>query len=443
MAASRTDETRPLIADQHVCDNLLPTISSPVTRKSTRNHALDNLRTFLTALVILHHTAIVYGGPGAWYIRSRCFPPESILLTCFEAINQTFFMALFFFISGHFTRMQMSKKGSSRSAVVYSRLLRILLPAVVYTMIIEPTLLAVVWAWGNGASDDAVPNVWSLYVAYWTHVRGIRGPVWYLALVMTFHTIAAFFLWSGKDYSQEPQRDILRQHKRIWAPLAWLLTIFSSFAIRLVYPVGTIWTPMSLQLAFLSQYVLAYVGGHLSVISGDLFILIPFQYTNRNTRRKLSLSLMAIMCSIGLLNALEARVLGVDLKRIFELSRGGFNVPALVYAVWNEMGFALIGFALVAIFLRYCDVPWTWRNFWFPRYSYAAFLLHPLLSAGLEIAMESFMGCRAGSHRSERGVWSLLGPVLLTFLVGVLNILTTWIAAWALLSAVPLIARII
>lgn len=133
MATPRIHETCPLVVDHHLRDSMPTTSPRAATPLSGRKHGLDSLRTFLTALVILHHTAIVYGGSGKWEIRSRCFPPASVLLVPFKAIDQTFFMALFFYLSGHFTRVQMTKKRVSRCAVIRSRLLRILLPAVVYT----------------------------------------------------------------------------------------------------------------------------------------------------------------------------------------------------------------------------------------------------------------------------------------------------------------------
>jgi glucans biosynthesis protein C len=65
-----------------------------------RSHDLDNLRSFLTCLVIAHHTSIVYGGGGSWYFKSACFTSAPGLLRTFEAVNQSFFMGLFFWISG-------------------------------------------------------------------------------------------------------------------------------------------------------------------------------------------------------------------------------------------------------------------------------------------------------------------------------------------------------
>ena len=162
MATLEIGETRPLTADEHGSDNVLPGPSSSAALSSSRNHALDNLRTFLTTLVILHHTAIAYGGSGQWWIRSQCFPSESIILLTFNAINQSFFMALFFFLSRPFTRNQMTKQGATRSTVVRSRLIRILFPALVYTLLVEPTLSVIVWIWTKGTSQATLVNVWSV-----------------------------------------------------------------------------------------------------------------------------------------------------------------------------------------------------------------------------------------------------------------------------------------
>lgn len=63
-----------------------------------RNAGLDALRACLTLLVVFHHCAITYGALGGWYYHEVAAGPsvESALLTLFCAINQAFFMGLFF-----------------------------------------------------------------------------------------------------------------------------------------------------------------------------------------------------------------------------------------------------------------------------------------------------------------------------------------------------------
>jgi acyltransferase-like protein len=439
MATSNITENQPLLRDRQTNDSLPTTSSSSASRISRRNHAFDNLRVFLTALVILHHTAIVYGGAGGWNIRSGCFPPESAILITFTAVDQTFFMALFFFLSGHFTRLQIVSRKESRSTVLRSRLLRILLPAVVYTLLVPPTLYLMVWTSGREESESATTNAGSIYLSYWTHLRGINGPVWYLGLVMVFDTIAILL---SRDSEYLPAEKII-QRKPFWTPIVWVTVMLSSFAIRLVYPVGAIWTLLSLQPAYLPQYIFAYYGGHLSAATSDIFILLPFQYNTRHSLRKLRLSIAALLLIIGLMTVFEVKVLGFDFEELSKVSRGGWNFPAMFYAVWNELGFALIGFSLVGVFIEHGNRQWTYGTLWLPRYSYGAYLLHPLTSVAIELAVEALMRCPSGYHDSRHDVWLLFGPVLMTIAVGSMNIVATWITAWGFVSTIPLVQKII
>jgi hypothetical protein len=204
---------------------------------------------------------------------------------------------------------------------------------------------------------------------------------------------------------------------------------------------------LSLQLAYLPQYVLAYIRGHLSALISDPFILVPFHHNTINASRRLFSSLVIMLCSLGLSAVLAKMIIGAeDKQQLMELARGGLNIPALIYAVWGELGFALTGFSLVNVFLRHGDFPWNWRSLWLPRFAYGAFLLHPVVSLGIELALEFWMGChgRAGAGQAlHHGIWTSLGPALLTIVAGLLNIAGSWIASWVLLSTVPVVNKVI
>ncbi|KAI4706062.1 hypothetical protein J4E89_009114 [Alternaria sp. Ai002NY15] len=74
-----------------------------------RTHTLDNFRTSLTALVILHHASTPYGGAGSWsYTSSRYYPNSSPALVLFNVTNQTFFMGSCFLVSAYFSDIKAS-----------------------------------------------------------------------------------------------------------------------------------------------------------------------------------------------------------------------------------------------------------------------------------------------------------------------------------------------
>ena len=84
--------------------------------QSGRTDFIDRLRVVLTALVIAHHTAISYGGSGSWFYREVTDGgrPSSLLLTLFCAVNQSFFMGMFFLLAGYFTPGSLRRKGPAR-----------------------------------------------------------------------------------------------------------------------------------------------------------------------------------------------------------------------------------------------------------------------------------------------------------------------------------------
>lgn len=74
---------------------------------------VDNIRIYLTILVIIFHVAIAYGGHGDWPLKETPTDPISpFLFTLFVAVTQSYFMSFFFLLSGYFTPRSYDKKGS-------------------------------------------------------------------------------------------------------------------------------------------------------------------------------------------------------------------------------------------------------------------------------------------------------------------------------------------
>jgi hypothetical protein len=103
---------------------------------------------------------------------------------------------------------------------------------------------------------------------------------------------------------------------------------------------------------------------------------------------------------------------------------------------WNEFSFVTISPALMAYFQQRFNQPihsWWWR----PRYSYATFLIHNVVSMGVAIGAESLFKHLVASSSWARSffssaAWNVLGPSVLTTVVGAVQVshLSPWGRVW-------------
>jgi hypothetical protein len=106
-------------------------------------HYINNIKIFLTNIVLLHHLAIMVGGaPGGlgWVPPFQYGNPTANwgvgIFTSFVVTNASYFMQLFFFYSGFFVPKSFDKKGPS--TFLHERLKRIGIPQVVYNFLLGP-----------------------------------------------------------------------------------------------------------------------------------------------------------------------------------------------------------------------------------------------------------------------------------------------------------------
>jgi len=103
-------------------------------RPTGRLYFLDNLRIALTILVIAHHVGQAYGPTGgAWPIQEAT---RAGILGPFFTVNRSFFMSLFFMISGYL--MVMSYDRSRPLAFVRGRVLRLGIPVAAFFLLVIP-----------------------------------------------------------------------------------------------------------------------------------------------------------------------------------------------------------------------------------------------------------------------------------------------------------------
>jgi glucans biosynthesis protein C len=158
-----------------------PTASVAVAQPKTaeRLFFVDNIRIFLTILVILHHLTVIYAGTGSWiYNEGRQDSLAAALGDWFCSVNQSYFMGLFLFISAYFIPGAYDRKGAGR--FLKDRLIRLGIPLVLYGWTIRPVWIFIQWRVDG--------SFWKWYTGQYFRNYGIigGGPLWFIEILLIF-----------------------------------------------------------------------------------------------------------------------------------------------------------------------------------------------------------------------------------------------------------------
>ncbi|KAL2413938.1 hypothetical protein ABEF91_003128 [Exophiala dermatitidis] len=365
-----------------------------------------------------------------------------------NALNQSFFMGSFVFLSGWFSRSAICRSLQRRESSHFMkvRIYRLLIPAVFFTLFIDPLMDVLMVAFGpNGAAwHRTMPRFLilsgSIFWDSWVKLAGIKGPVWYTVLLAIFDTVALFL-----THLTETSYLMITQRSASTILKLWMAVIILSFTVRQAWPVGAVFGPLNLQPAFLPQYIFAYGLGQASETVHDPCAFLLFHVQKRPASRLIcALALSTI--SLGVIVYIPAAFASVEMPPLdIDSITGGLTFTALLYAVWNEASFAMILPCLLSTFSKYFNDPWVvnerrGRPLNLARYLYAAFLLHPPVSLIVELYLDHLMGCH-GVNPSR--IPASFGPLLWTLLTGCVNVVASWFAAVLLVEYVPLVGRII
>ncbi|ORY65434.1 acyltransferase 3 [Pseudomassariella vexata] len=424
-------------------------MATPKPNPTSRRHYLDQLRTYCTAHVIVHHTAGAYGYGGAEGPHSACFDKSSPLLTAFLAVNLAFGLGQFFWLSGFLSAESLSR--STDSKFVKSKLLRLGVPTLLYSAFLDP-LFAVfrLRQWDFDSIKKA-------YIEAFLKFRGACGSAWYTATLLVLDLCAVLFkrclyIWGlGKLKSSK-----LRSLTQLYVMLCrwgWLVVAGGSFLIRTRWPPGKKLPIIDVQQAYLLQYIYAYGLGHLAFharkprMVGLLERDVP-DYTPLKPSPRLSLG-KAVAFSLGTLpilllpGFLKKEKTGPPAGSEMGSNLAGWTTAAAFYALWNELCFNSIGPAQVNYFERNQNQP-AKRKLWSPRYSYGAFLLHPPVSWAIGEGVDALL-CAEGKQPAwmKSRVWKDLGPILMTGVVGTADLVASFATSMLLVDYVPGVGKLI
>jgi peptidoglycan/LPS O-acetylase OafA/YrhL len=335
-------------------------------RTAARNGGLDALRAVMTLLVLFHHTAITYGAGGGWFYHE--LRPDgsssSNLLTTFVAVNQAYFMGLFFLLAGYFTPAAIRSRGAVRYA--RERLVRLGLPLFAFGLLLGPITVALAAA-GRGR-----PFVETL-LSIWRDGRFIQGPLWFAEALLIFAAAALIWYTLSDRTKAVPDR-------RAGAPfptnatlaIAALITGATAFVIRLWWPVGTEWH--GLQLGYFAGYTTLFIAGCAAADSHWLE-RVP-KHTARLWR------LIAPSCAPILPAALLLA------PTLHGSSDGGWTVPALIYALWEPLlAWGIIMTLLIVFQRRFQQLTPRWRQL--AERAYTIYIIHPPVLVAVALALRT------------------------------------------------------
>jgi peptidoglycan/LPS O-acetylase OafA/YrhL len=352
-----------------------------------REFYIDRLRTVLTVLVILHHTAITYGAIGGWFWHeiqpSRT--PSGILLVLFCTTNQAYFMGFFFLLAGYFTPASLDRKGYGQ--FILDRFIRLGIPTWVFIFVLGPLTAALVtYAQGDG--------FWPTIVALWHRKEVIVGPLWFAVALLSF---TLWYLLIRRIRGPQPHGPQTPQPPPSPVPSfrAWFLSALlvgaAALAIRQVFPIGD-----SLY-GYWAMYIFLFIVG--------------IRAKPRNWLAQLSWKQARPWAIIALI-AWPTLPLGWFLSKGAANFDTGFSWAAFLYAFWEPFVAWGIIAACLLLFRKYLNQPSTLWD-WLGRRAYAVYILHPPVLVGIALLLHS---------------WA--APALIKFaVVGTLACIATWFLA--------------
>jgi surface polysaccharide O-acyltransferase-like enzyme len=275
---------------------------------------LDNIRIYLTVLVILHHSSIAFGGGGDWLVKDPTVDAISpILLGFFTAVNQTYFMSAFFLLAGYFTPRSLEKKGPA--SFLIDRLIRLGIPLLVYTTLIiniNEYLVQVVWR--------KMPFTWL--------VEYDPGHLWFLQALLLFAVIYVVYRgFSDRDRSQQRFQvfsDRYPTNRALIFTIAVLAIL--TFVVRIFVPIGE-WIG-GFQLAHFVHYIFCFFIGILAY-RGDWFSRL--EKSQARPWGILALVMLPVFFAIAILGGvLEGE------EQLVKFA-GGVYWQSFVYSIWESV----------------------------------------------------------------------------------------------------------
>ncbi len=319
---------------------------------------VDNIRVFLTILVLLHHLMITYAGTGSWYYtEGRQDVVVDAIGGLFCSVNQAYFMGLFLLISAYFVPASFDRKGAGR--FLKDRLIRLGIPLAVFSWVINP--LFVYWFFFQ---DIRMP-FWDFFPGEYFKNNPLigAGPLWFVEILLIFSLVYALWRFLSPARPVNPALETRFPGNGSIALFALLLGA-AGFLVRLAFVIDVYnFKPLNLQFPFFAQYIALFVVG-LIAYRRNWLLNLP------DTTGRLWLGFAALLIFLWPPMMVVNGAINDDLSW-----KGGWNWQALTYALWESFLCLSMCIGLVYVFRRYLSRQGKVAGFLVPN-AYSAYIIH-------------------------------------------------------------------
>jgi len=311
-------------------------------KAKVRNAALDRARTFLTLVVLLHHAVIPYTYFG------HTDPKSWIGFDMIVLATDSFFMAMFFFLSGLFVWPGIARKGPAN--YLRDRLTRLGLPFVICAFTIIPIAYYAI-------SLRQHPEIGFTEFWWTTITKGPwpSGPIWFLWVLFGFDLVACVLFRLSRNLLDPINRLSLRGRRRPAEFFAVMFAVTAALYIpgRIHFGPGSWFEfgPFSVQHGRVLLYATYFFfGAGIGVMNMDRGLLAADGRMARVTWDWMVLALVPY-CLMWVLVYVKREILG--------------NPPLLPHWYEGIYGFCFAAFSvavmflILAYFLRFKQSGWS------------------------------------------------------------------------------------
>jgi surface polysaccharide O-acyltransferase-like enzyme len=340
--------------------------------------ALDRMRTFVTLLVLLHHSVINY----TWFGHGD--PMRWLGFDLVVLFNDSFFIAFMFFISGLLVRNSLARKGSAiflrerawRLGVPFLISIFVLMPIAYYPTFLRYHL--------PGTTDFNFLHFWwhTLTVGPWP-----SGPAWFLWVLLALDATAAAVWWIA------PGR-IDALGRRIYVARDRPMTVFGVFMIVSI----TAYLPMHLAFGDVSWlewdgFPLPIQTSRILLYTASFFAGVGVGAVNLRAGLLAENGELARRGPVWLAFALV--FYGAILVLVYAHHNwvADFGSPPLSWKASYGLAFAnysaAMAFTVSAVFLRFSEIGWRLLDALRPS-AYGIFLSHYIFIIWLQYAVYEY-----------------------------------------------------